>query len=202
MIISATHGREQLGRAEAKYYHFACRTAEHRLPEEESHLWLAAKAGAVGVSQTSLNVQKSPPGLDPTYTWSQGSYEVPEGLVIKVFGSRTASRDVRRAATFLLCGEHQPLVRLRGLVGLTRQNQDVLLFEGRASVISAENAKDLSVRVDNPHLHEQCGRDGLFTVQQLAPGTRTRSVEVVKVTNSMGREVELEVRLPRRKIKL
>lgn len=202
-LISATYGNENFQRSSAKYQIFACRTSVHnRSRDAQMHLWMAARDGAHGIVESG-RAQTIPaaPGKKLTLgKWTTGRYDVPDQLVLKIFGQRKISAMTNgryaRADILLRMRPGAAMIRIRGrLSGDPRaEASDVVVFEGRADIITVPQA--VAAGVVLPALFESFKPHNvqtLFVVEELEPETeQLPTIQKREIKNTKGEAVEIE----------
>jgi hypothetical protein len=198
MLIKATTGKENFPGAMSQFYAFV--VPSRRYTRAEAHL---GKAG--GEIRLNGRLSALPAGLglrpDLVGTWYSGDYEVPEGLIIKVYAVRS-NGGLRRDAALLVQTRAQAAYR-RIATALSGHQQATLheaAIEGCFDFLSPSDAVREGVDV-TPHLHKLliAGRNGgLFTNTEVWPETASRvTVARVQATNTSGEVVT--VAMPRRR---
>ena len=196
MLVSVTYGNETFNSSSAKYHLFVCRTEVFPLINPtQQHLWQAAKAHVHGISRHGgLNISDAAPGCgDLLGKWTNATYEIPEGMVIKLFG-RLNTEYCHGPGTFgslfLKLREKGPLVKITGtLTGDEKAAKDhVLVFEGRADILTDKEIIDLKIQVNYPTSYADMSR--LFTIESVAPEVEEKA-EIVEeeIENTKGEKI-------------
>lgn len=187
---------------------FVCGTS--RFPGPETFLGVAAREGKHGVSAQGQRtvIPAVHGGIKELGEWTNASYNVPERMVLKIFGQKK-TQEVSRptmASMFVQVRETGPLNRvLFRTLGWARAAFQSVLVEGRFDIISADEARALGVGIPAQYAHyatdEYVRR--LFTVEQIAAETHARAEVAPRVIeNSQGQEVEIATTRRRRGISL
>lgn len=203
MLISVTFGNENFQNSSAKYQMFACRSSEHvDIEPAQKHLWMAAKDGnAIIRRHGGINKVPAAPGYkEELGKWSTCQYDVPEGLVIKLYGMRKLPEMVSgrhmTASMFLQSREEAALIRVTALLtGDGRAGQsEISMFEGRADLITLQDARDLGVSIQAHHASqfEDYNQDTLFRIEMLSEMISARpTVQANVVQNTQGESVRV-----------
>jgi hypothetical protein len=198
MLISVTFGNETFQQSSAKYQLFACRSALHtNIEPQQKHLWIACRDADASIQRHGgLNVVPAAPGYRTEMgKWSTAQYDAPEGLVIKLFGQRKLAEMVTgrhtNASVYLMIREEAALVRVVGrLTGDPRATgSEIVMFEGRADVLSLQDVADAGVLVHGQHAaqSEDYNVNTLFTVTELSPEISGRvTVAAQEIENTQG----------------
>ncbi len=213
MLISTTYGNENFQHNSAKYHLFACRSTLHPDVEPmQKHMWVAARDHSAGVSAHGRgSTVPAAPGYRSEFgKWTTAQFDVPEGLVIKLFGTRKLREMVSgrhtTAAMMLRIRENAALVRVT--CGLTMDERassnNVVLFEGRADPLLASMAESEGVILGNFRSQfSSYNQRALFTVEVLRDEISTPQVnEVTEIENTQGERVQVTTPRRRRAIQL
>ena len=209
MLVSVTFGNETFNTSTAKYYPFVRRTEAFPLINpSQQHLWQAAKAHVHGISRHgSMQITDAAPGCgDLLGKWTNATYEIPEGMIISIFGLLNSS-DYHGPATagslYLQLREKGPLVKITGtLTGDERAEKNhTLVFEGRADVLTDKEIIGLKIRSSYPTVPSNVSR--LFTVESIAFEVEEKA-EIVEeeIENTKGEKMIVKHAERKRKIQV
>lgn len=208
MILNAITGKEEFPIGQCKLNLFFAPSS--RFPGSETFLGMAAREGKNGISAHGQRtvIPAVQGGVKELGEWTNASYNVPERMVLKIFGQKK-TQEVSRptmASMFVQVRDSAPLNRvLFRTLGWSRAAFQSVMIEGRFDIISADEARALGVYIPAQYAHyaQEDYIRRLFTVEQVAPETHTR-VEVAPrvVENSLGQEVEIVTTRRRRGISL
>ncbi len=226
MIITTTYGSEVFENSHAKFHVFSHKcltrppqqTQAQQVSGRGNHkgfcfTWLAAKDDPTGFGVSRIGSQRkfpAAPGLREEFgSWKTCQFQVVEGGIIRLFGSRKVGRGppALLACMFLEVHEHAPLLKVYArLTGDHRaQGPEVLVFEGKAYPITLGQATDLQVVVDgyNGAAYEDYNQEVLFRVHEVVPATMARQRVVTSdITNSDGQVVRIRRAVRRRAIQV
>ncbi len=209
MLISTTFGNETFDNSTCKYHLFACRTEFFPLVKSrQMQLWLAAKEGIHSISiHGRLIILPAVPGADYMGKWTTAAYNIPDGFVLKIFGSRSLraglGRSLVTANLYIQTRENGPLIGVAGrLSGNEKAGQsEVLVFSGRADILTDEEIKDLGLEMYKPY--NQSNIEALFHIETLAPESGNKP-EVVEreIENTSGQKQIIKSIVRKRAIQL
>lgn len=195
LIITTTTGQENFPNCSCKTFLFYKPSREY--PGKERHLAYTAKDGEHGIRRngTTQMTLAAPRHIDQYGKWFRNSFEVPEGLVLKLFAQRKMpEQQAGRHAIqnlYLRCREEAPLVR----VSVRTTAQDIGSFntvhtEGRFDVLTAADLGGLGVAVDNLSVRFLDDNIGLISVEEIRPALAAAPViDELRVRNPDGEEV-------------
>ena len=210
MLISTTFGNETFEDSTCKYHLFACRTEFFPLINpKQMQLWLAAKGGIHSISKHgSLNIIPAAPGLKESMgKWTGAAYNIPDGFVLKIFGSRNLRAGLGRSFTvvnlYIQTRENGPLIGIAGrLSGNEKAGQsEILVFSGKADILTNKEIKDLGLEMSGPY--NQDNIEALFHIETLAPasGDKPQIVEQ-EIENTSGQKHIVKSIVRKRAIRL
>lgn len=196
MLISTTCGFENFETGSAKSYVFVVPTTEFKL--KEAHIGIVAKSGGPVRLAGSPEHYPAAPGMrDETGRWTRANYEVPEGLVLKVFMQRNGHfGSMRVMASQLLRMRNNAAYRKVGtiLTGNPHAQFSRVWIEGRFDLLSVADAEQYGVLIP-PHFRtgfqpvmQRRGFEYVVTDPELAPVPVKLTVAV---HNSAGERVEI-----------
>jgi len=214
MLVLTTYGNENFQHSSAKYHVFACRCNENRtLNPAQKHLWIVGKEGDLGVSNHgSRNTVPAAPGYRQEFgKWTTAQYDVPEGLILKLFGMRKLQEMVNgrhtTASMLVATRAEAALIRVEG--NLTADHRAttsrVVLFEGRADVLEINEGVRRGVITNDRDVQQfaSFNQDALFTVTLLQDELAAAPVQqVTTVENTQGERVQVTTIRRRRAIQL
>ena len=155
MLISTTFGNETFDDSVTKYHLFACRTEFFPLVNpKQLQLWFAEKEGIHSISRHgNITMIPAVPGVSETIAgkWTGVAYNIPDGFVLKIFGTRKLSAGLGRslvtANLYIQTRENGPLIGIAGrLSGNEKAGQsEVLVFSGKADILTNQDIKDLGL---------------------------------------------------------
>lgn len=206
MLIETMTGNQNFPGKMAKAYVFVTPTTRFPRTEGETHLFTAAKEGIFGIRKHSGGgrILAAEGMTDAAGFFNQTTYDIPEGVLLKVFASKKpqASSQQRTGSLFLLAREHGPLQRVEVVLndhpGATVTRCHV---EGRFDILSLEDAEALGARVLPLNRRQFFAESvkGLLTRRQIAPELKAKTVVKTKVVqNTDGQEVKVQERASRR----
>jgi hypothetical protein len=210
MLISTTFGNETFENDSHKYHLFACRSEFFPLINpSQKHLWLAAKQGDHSISRHgNMNVINAVPGgHEGMGKWTTTSYDVPDGFILKIFGSRSRRAGLGRslivANIFMQIRENGPMIRIVG--GLSGDEKavhsEVEVFSGRADILTDKEIGELGLETLRPY--NQQNVELLFTITELssATGSKPQVVED-EIENTGGQKQVVKSIVRKRAIQL
>ena len=213
MLITITFGNENFQRSNSKYQLFgvACGQIGGWDPVQK-HLWmLDCQDGLISQHGAQTKVDAAPGYKAEFGKWTTRQYQVPEGLLIKLYGKRKLAEMVSgretQACMFLQVREGAPLIRVTArLTGDERANSHTItMFEGRADILTLDEAQALGARLPR-HQREQFADynvETLYSVRVLSPETEGRVVpQAREIENTQGERVRVTVPRRRRAIDL
>lgn len=214
MLISVTTGDETFNSGSSKYHLFVLSSTRFHMPQQETHIGAAASAGLAGVRRTggTGQIQAAEGFMVNMGTWRHGTYEVPDGLIMKLWGQRTAS-----AATFgsntgtrhmgALLIQTRARAALRRItcrkVGHPNATGNAVTLEGRFDLLTIKEAMTAGATLDMMRVKQFVSpdRDRLFTADILQPEEEAREVRSVDtVTTPEGKRIEVPVARKRRAV--
>lgn len=205
MIIQATSGQENFEVGTCKVHLFF--SPSNHFPGNEAHIGVVARQGTHGIAMAGFpEVLRAAPGYkDDLGKWTRGTYEVPEGVVLKVFASRSGSRR-SMANLYIQMREGAALRRL--IIPTTQwaqgQFQEVTV-EGRFDTLTLAEATALGVKTPPQYAHffARTNVDQAMDIRELAPERQARVARTVEVvTNSAGEAVQVPQNRRRRQVQL
>ena len=225
MLITITYGKEVFDQSAAKFHAFGhkCLTRQVQSNLEDQvagrtdkgicFMWQAAKDDPTGFKVRRHGGHQrtsAAPGLrDEFGAWTTQQYEVEQGCIIRLFGSKKMGnhQPALIACMFLEAHEHAPYLKVYArLTGDHRaQGPEVLAFEGRAYHITLRQAAAMQVVLDRYQgsAYEDYNQEALFRIQEIAPATNTRpQISTNVVTNSDGNRVNVTRASRRRAIQV
>lgn len=210
MLISTTFGSETFDDSTCKYHLFACRTEFFPLVNpKQMQLWLAAKEGICTISRHgNLNIIPAAPGMRESIgKWTGAAYNIPDGFVLKIFGSRNLQAGLGRsyvtANLYLQIRENGPLIGIAGrLSGNEKAGQsEILVFSGKADILTDKEIKDLGLEMSKPY--NQNNIEALFHIETLSPaiGEKPQIVEH-EIKNTSGQKSTIKSIVRKRAIQI
>lgn len=180
MLISAVCGSENFPNGSCKYHLFFVPTRQRM--GKEAHISQLAKGlnPDVPVSQTQVRKFAAMTGYPETLGyWIQSMYDVPEGVVLKVFGTKreTVQRQqlpARTAAIYIQLRSSAPLQRISGATLRDPKGQlQSATFEGRFDILTLREMAALGIGVNT------------MTMNQIAPGAVQRLFEITTLDRAL-----------------
>ncbi len=210
MLISTTFGNETFDDSTCKYHLFACRTEFFPLVNpKQMQLWLAAKEGIHSISRHGqLMILPAVPGnLENMGKWTTAAYNIPDGFVLKIFGTRKLSEGLGRslvtANLYIQTREDGPLIGIAGrLSGNEKAGQsEVLVFSGKADILTNTEIKELGLEKYMPY--NQSNVETLFHIETLSPASGEKP-EVIEreIENTSGQKQIIKDIVRKRAIQL
>jgi hypothetical protein len=196
MLLTATTGFVNLPNGSAKVHLFVVPTLEHPFSGKEVNIGIAAKQKLGIRVQGAVVKLPAAPGLrDETGTFTQATYDLPEGTVVKVFGLRSGGfGEMRVMASQFIQMRQQAAFRRMSAVLITHERVafNRAPIQGRFDLLSPGDARNLGVQV-NP-MYEGQFYEGLvsrmFEIAELEPEIAAPArITPETVTNSKGEEV-------------
>ena len=211
MLAQVTFGREVFDDSGANYGVLASRTqAFPDINPAEAQLWMMSKEGVHGIRRIG-GLEKLPavPGHNELMgKWTTGTYELPEGLLVTVYGRRKLSAMVAgrhtEARVVLRVREHGPLIRLQGnLTGDSRTPASKVLFEGRVDMLTPQEAISEGAQITGLSRYDSPNVTALFTTTELSPELEQRVVvRQEEIKNAEGEVVRVPSAQPRRRLQV
>lgn len=205
MLIETLTGNQNFPGKLAKVYAFVVPSRRFPAPGEVP-LFTAAKEATFGVRKHSGGgrILACEGMSDAAGFFNQTTYEVPEGLILKVFATKKTpvSDGTRVGAVFIQTRADAALQRIEVVLNdhpgatITRAH-----IEGRFDVVSLEDAEKAGVRVlpMNRRTFFAESVKGLISRKVIAPETKAKPVVSTNVIqNSAGEEVEVQTRASKR----
>ena len=229
MLVTVTYGKEVFEDSSAKFHAFShkcvTRPVQSSLEDQMTQvvgrpttgkglcfMWQAAKDDSTGFGVRRVGGQtrtQAAPGLRDEYgAWSTQQFEVEEGRIVRLFGSKKMGRTPALiACMFLEVHDHAPYLKVYArLTGDSRaQGPEVLIFEGKAYPITVSQATIMRVALDSFQgaAYEEYNQEAMFRVQEIAPATSTRpTISSNFITNSEGNQVQVTRATRRRAIQV
>lgn len=208
MLIQCTTGFENFSNGSAKAHVFVVPTA--RMLGKELHISIAAKGAYAGLRKVGVETrQPAAPNLRRELgEWTTTSYEVPEGMILKVFGNRSSGwGGVRVMANQFLRVRSDAALRRVSVVlsGNPQASLSRAHIEGRFDLVTLSEALLVGVTVPpsfRPAFDESMQRRA-FEYQEVSPEMRSVAVaETRVVTNSAGEERQIGTTTRRRALDL
>ncbi len=211
MLISTTFGNETFDDSTCKYHLFACRTEFFPLVNpKQMQLWLAAKEGICSISKHGqLMILPAVPSVSDTIAgkWTTAAYNIPDGFVLKIFGTRKLSvglgRSLVTANLYIQTRENGPLIGVGGrLSGNEKAGQsEVLVFSGRADILTEEEIKELGLEMYRPY--NQSNVETLFHIETLSPASGEKPQVIEReIENTSGQKQIIKDIVHKRMIQL
>lgn len=202
MLLRTVTGNESFREGSAKY-HVLVPSQNTLTLSKEMFITEAAKMSATRIAKLNTNKLNAGPVQDMGVIWDN-QWDVPDGLIIKVFGQRQAaggrsiaSGGLRRSASmYLQMRRGASLQRiLFTRVGAAIANQGEMLIEGEFDRIDWRSAVEQGVNMDPRFMGQFDERryEGLFSVNVIREAVTTRSVaRTERVRNDSGETVEVK----------
>lgn len=190
MLITATTGNENFPNCGCKVHLFAVPSVSARGHGKEVHIAFAAKDGLYGINRSgSMRVSPAAPQhIDEYGKWYRATFEVPDGVVLKMFVSRKLAEQVagrhQTQAVYLRAREGAPLIRVTcRTTGSDIGAHNTVHTEGRFDILDADQIVRAGVNLQ-PAFRRTLEDSGLITIEQIAPGTETAPVVTEEVIAS------------------
>lgn len=208
MILTATTGTEAFALGASKFHTFFVPTLA--FPGKEIHIGVAGRdqhcpVGLVGYPQ----VLPAAPGYrDELGKWTTGNYELPEGMVLKVFGYKkmAANSHPTSASQLIRMREGGPLQRIKmPTVGWVNAQYQTVEVTGRFDLLTVEEAAVLGVRVPPQYLpgFHPTSTERVFRYEEVEAERATKvQTETKNVVNTQGEEVAVRTQQRRRNMDL
>ena len=209
MMINTTTGNENWETASAKVQLFFTPTTE--FAGREIPVWRLSKGDnpSVHVTQRNNNRLAAAPGLIDTFGyWNTSSYEVPNGVLLKLFMQRKqiagGPGSNLMGSLFIRMREQASLRRVTmRLTGDPRAAFTSVHTEGRFDIFGLTQAETLGAVVDKfRNMHNPDVRDLLFECEVLGEGTPPPINQNHEIENSQGNVVVVREIRPRRALDL
>lgn len=212
MLIQATTGDQNFATGSTKLHLFFVPTRRHM--GQELHIGRLAQGANPEVPCTSSNKRVFPAMNGAPNTlglWTQANYEVPEGVVLKVFGSKRTSIQGQRlnnhTATIYIQVRSGAALSSIGFQLLPHDRSPITRAElqGRFDILTVAELAQLGVGL-NPQVlasmsNAAVGR--IFSLSTLERQTQARQVEkTTTIRNSDGETVAIKRAVTRRAVKL
>lgn len=196
MLVQATTGFENFQNGGAKAHLFVVPT--QRFPGKELHIGIAARSGGVvrqiGFPQTI----PAAPGMRPEMgQWTQGNYEVPEGMVLKAFAHRSGGFGTMRvqASMFLRMREQAAYRRIGTiLTGNPKASYTRVWIEGRFDILTLAQAREHGINVPThfSHSFDTTMTSRAFDIIEVESEVAAApQQQVAMVVNAQGEEVQV-----------
>jgi hypothetical protein len=209
MLLQTQTGSENFPHASAKVHVFAVPTTQ--FPGTEIHIGIAAKNSMYHITPHGQGqmVPAAAGRIEQYGSISTRTWNVPEGMVLKVFAQRKSSEWTRQTLMGnLLIAMREGAALRRVLIALTGWEHAAyqrLTIEGRFDILSVTDAVRLGVRI--PEAYERYFTEAytrrVFQFETVAPEASQRpTAEVRAVENSAGQVVEVVVPHRRRNLDL
>lgn len=195
-LLQTTTGFENFSSGSAKVYVFSLPTPA--FPGNESNLHLLSRAGVSGVRAVgTATAAPAAPGVPyDRGKWTTQTFDIPEGMVLKVFANRSTSAfgQMRIMANMAIRMRAQgPLMRLSAIL---TQHQNATYtranIEGRFDILTLEEALALGASIPST-FHATYGRgmtSRAFEITQMEREVTSRAaVRVRTIENSQGEAV-------------
>jgi hypothetical protein len=208
MLIQCTTGFENFSTSSAKAHVFVVPTA--RMLGKEMHIAVACKGVYPGLRKVGLETkQPAAPGLRRELgEWTTASYEVPEGMLLKVFGTRSGGWGSQRVMSNQFIRVRADAAMRRINVILTGNERAALArasIEGRFDLVTLSEALLMGVAVPpsfRPGFDEAMQRRA-FEYHEVEPELRSVAVAQTRVvTNAAGEEREVSTNIRHRALDL
>lgn len=206
MLLQVTTGNEAFRAGSCKYHAFIVKTQRHPMPppHSEVHINIATTKGLFGTRRVSGTRIPSASGMVDMGAWVQGVYDLPDGMVIKLWGHRSLSgRAVGASQQSNAIGAL--LLRIRSGAALRRvtcntvpdslSNNVPVRLEGRFDFVSLAEAGRLGVplTVDLTKQLASPMTRNLFQMEVLDAETETAAVQTTQVVQTDGERVVVPV---------
>lgn len=202
MMLNITTGNCNYPTGSSKVHVFVVPTRQ--FPGKEANIGMLFKEvqpAFSAIRRINSTIVPAAPALAPTDAgkWTQSTYDVPEGLVLKVFGMTTSQgMQMRRMGNVLI--RMRTGGALNRLAAVLAQHPKATLtratIEGRFDILSLEQAEGLGVRVPPQYrMHfEDVHWRRMFNLEQVeAQIEAPPRVEVRRIENSEGQTVAVAV---------
>lgn len=212
MLIQATTGAQNFPTGSTKLHVFFVPTRLRM--GQELHIGQMAKGMNPDVPVTSANVQRFPAmnGAPETLgTWTQAQYNIPEGVVLKVFGSKRISTQgqalpTRTACIYVQVRSGAPLTSIGfNLIEHDRSPVSRAEMQGRFDILTMAELAQLGVtmRADIMGQISDVAVNRIFNLSILERQTQARhEVKTSTLKNSEGETVAIQRSVVRRAVKL
>ena len=201
LLLKATTGQEIYQNASAKAYAFLMPSNAFRGNGKELNMTLACKAG-IGVTllQTEGFLPPFPNAVKDAGGWVTNVYQLPEGAVVKIFGTRSGTFGQSKITGNLIAVMREGAAYRRVSVILTGSQRSTISranIEGRFDIVSPVEAVSLGVMIPGqfasayePHYTRRA-----FEITEIEPErTQRPAVEIRQVVASSGEQVPVAVR--------
>lgn len=208
MLLQCITGFENFPNASAKAHVFVCPSA--RFLGKEMHIGVAARGAYPNVRKVGMEtkIPAAPGMLREMGEWTTASYEVPDGMILKVFGSRSGGWGGMRvmANQFIRARQDAALRRINVvLTGSDRASLTRATIEGRFDLVPLAEALLTGVLVPpsfRPSFDEAVQRRA-FEYMELDREVRSEAVVRNRtVTRDDGQEVQISTSERRRALDL
>lgn len=138
--------------------------------------------------------------------WSRSTYEVDEGLIVKIVMSLTNKewgREARKAAIFIKCRDNAPynIIRMNTTQWADRSALQQVVTEGRFDIMTLEQVARAQIKLP-PYLQENMNvrsRAGWITIDELEPSRGVVQKHVEQAVIVEGEKVIINVKRRTRK---
>ena len=208
MLITAFTGSETFQGKQAKLQLFMMPSREFALPKEE-FIGIACKRKAHGSRTVQFQKHLAAPGyLDEFGAWFEATYDVPQGMCLKLFAYRKQEWTTSRVTGSIILQPRDGAAIRRIRWGLTQDARAAFTegyVEGQFDILpllQAEQEEGVQVLPATRQFFRDPAQVG-FTIEELTPERVMRVArETVTVENSRGDEVEVARRQRRRQLDL
>lgn len=181
---------------------------------KEVHLWQAPRSapgsGAPTISMVSQNTISAGLNLKAEMVgkWTQGVYEMPDDVLVKINVNRSAGGQQRQANILLKTRAGAALTRIAvDTIPHERQSLRELIIEGRFDILNLDDASVLGYVPPMMYRmsfdRERWSRHGFIHIREMAPETQAPvRVRRERVENSQGEVVEVQSSHRRRALDL
>lgn len=212
MLLSAFTGDQNFPTGSSKLHLFFVPTRNHM--GQELHVGIMAKGANPNVPITSSNVRRfaAMNGAPETLgRWTQANYEIPDGVVLKLFASKRASMQGQRLtqhmAVIYVQARSQGAMNSIGfnLIPHERSPINRAEMQGRFDILSVRELAQMGVslnpstlvQMDDAHVNR------LFSITTLERQLQSRpAVRTTTMRNSEGETIAIQKTVTKRAVKL
>ncbi|KRW94259.1 hypothetical protein [Paracoccus sp. MKU1] len=218
MLIQVTTGSESFKTGASKYHVFVVPSTRYNLPDrKEQHIGIVQRLNLPSIPVRQVSAERSPAAAGSMVdlgSWTKTTFEVPDGLILKVWGQRTLS-GAAIGADRGVTGIGAMLIQTRASAALRRitclrvpdrqASVTTVTLEGRFDVLTLRDAAEqgAALPMDRIGQFTSPAARQIFAVHQIDGELSARPVATVEtVKGERGEAVQVQTVKMRRAIDL